>query len=260
MATASAFADSLEEDPTSCTAQSALRRRLGALYLRGRAPAPEAAVLVLPWVPSEPVAWGSDPIAIWELLAEIRGWTCVNVATTLAPRLAEVLAARLGASTRLYADLYYTLEGPVSPFEHPWVRRLTGADLSLVEDAPREIRPVGFDSVLAALEGGVAGGAVTGGRLVASISLSGATETFGEIGGATLPDWRGAGLATAAASLVARELRARGLVPVWSTGEENRASQKVAEKVGFRPWGRAAYVVVDRLRDPGGFQPTAPKG
>ena len=48
----------------------------------------------------------------------------------------------------------------------------------------------------------------------------------------TLAPYRNHGLATAAASLVARHVRAQGQVPVWSTGEANYASLRVAQKRG----------------------------
>jgi predicted GNAT family acetyltransferase len=59
----------------------------------------------------------------------------------------------------------------------------------------------------------------------------------------TLPEWRGRGLSTAAAALVATVIQDAGRTPVWSTGEGNAASRRVAEKLGFREVARRAYLI-----------------
>ena len=61
----------------------------------------------------------------------------------------------------------------------------------------------------------------------------------------TLERWRGRGLAAAAASLVARRLQEASQVPVWSTGEDNRASLRVAQKLGFVPLAWRTYVILN---------------
>ena len=55
--------------------------------------------------------------------------------------------------------------------------------------------------------------------------------------------WRGRGFATAAACLVSQAVQAVGLTPVWSTGEDNYASQRIAEKLGFTQIVRRTYVI-----------------
>ncbi len=54
-----------------------------------------------------------------------------------------------------------------------------------------------------------------------------------EIGINTLPEHRGRGYGTAACIACARNILAAGKVPLWSTGMDNVASQKTAERVGF---------------------------
>lgn len=60
-----------------------------------------------------------------------------------------------------------------------------------------------------------------------------------------LEEFRGRGLATAAAALVTRAVLAAGQTAVWSTGATNVASQSVARKLGSREVARTSYVVVD---------------
>lgn len=49
-----------------------------------------------------------------------------------------------------------------------------------------------------------------------------------------------------AASLAVRWLQARGLTPTWSPGEDNWASQRVAEKLGFQQHMERTYVIPRR--------------
>src|SRR2546428_793631 len=80
---------------------------------------------------------------------------------------------------------------------------------------------------------GVAAGAVVDRRLVAIAITSARTARHADVGVATLAPWRRRGLATAAASLVTRAVQAAGQTPVWSCGEDNLASLRVARKLGF---------------------------
>jgi predicted GNAT family acetyltransferase len=59
----------------------------------------------------------------------------------------------------------------------------------------------------------------------------------------TSKEWRGRGFATATASLVVQRLQETGQRPVWSSGEGNLASLRVAQKLGFTPITRRTYVI-----------------
>ena len=89
---------------------------------------------------------------------------------------------------------------------------------------------------------GIVAGAVLSGGLVAIASTSAITDRHADIGVSTLEPWRGRGLATAAASAVACGLQETGRTPVWSAGEDNHASLRVAAKVGFRGTARRVYI------------------
>jgi hypothetical protein len=250
-ATAEEFALRLEDHPFSFEARCLLQRGVGSAFLGGDPSATPTAVITTPWAPAEPMAFGSDPEQIWSILRELPGWNCVNLSSDVAPDLARVLERELHTPIRLYADLYFVLDQPPLRFVHPAVRRLTEDDLDLVERAPASVRPEGFLSTLAALSGGVAAGGIVGGELVSAVSMSTSSEEYANLVAHTLEPFRGQGLACAAGYLVARELMTRDLTPVWSTGEENLASQQVAKKLGFREFGRKTYVMVPSRRPTG---------
>lgn len=254
-AAAEEFADALPDDPFHFTARCIVHRRVGRLWLRGPPSAPLAAVVVPEWQPTEPLAFGTESEEVWAILRDVPGWDCVEVSEALAGSLEPVLSRALRRSVRRYGDLYYALDAPPRATRHPAVRRLSDADLALIDRAPPALRPVGFHSTVAALTGGVVAGAVIDGALVGIAAMTTSSQTYADVGVHTLEPWRGRGLASAAATLVAEELLERGLTPVWSTGEDDHRSQRVAEKLGFRRVGRREYLVVPSLQSAGGFRP-----
>jgi FR47-like protein len=253
--TALEFAASLPDHPFTLDARCLLRRGLASAWLSGPPSEPTGAVVVASWMPGEPMAFGSDPLAIWSLLREIPGWRCVNAPAELAPGLAVVLERELRSPSQLLGDIYYVLEHAPARHGHPLVRRLTEDDLPMVERAPEALRLRGFPSTTAALVGGVAAGAIVDGELVAEMAMTTSSEEYADLGGHTLEPWRDRGVGSAAAFLVAEELRGRGFTPVWSTGEDNGPSRRVAGKLGFREFGRKSYVVVPELREARGYRP-----
>ena len=73
-------------------------------------------------------------------------------------------------------------------------------------------------------------------------------DHFADIGALTNAAFRGRGYSTAAAAIVCRWVQQSGRVPVWSCGEDNAASLRVAEKLGFREVGRRVYLIPERPR------------
>ena len=140
------------------------------------------------------------------------------------------------------ADVYHTLTGRVHTFAHPAVRLLGLEDAAILAKYRGDPRSVGFASFHDLLADGLAAGALVAGALVALASTPALTARHGDIGVATDEAWRVLGFASAAASIVARELQARGKVPVWSAAETNAASLRVAAKLGFAAASRRVYL------------------
>ncbi len=202
------------------------------------------AVIEDPGCPGEPMIFGHNARQIADLMPHIPDWFCVNVTPDLADELQPLLAAQMGCALRRQGDVYHTLTQPppADLLTHPNVRLLTPADLPLLQAAPPELR--GQDPAHL-LHKTAAAGAIIQGQLVAIAQNYALTEKYGDIGVFTLPEWRGRGLAAAAAAWVADWLLGNGRTPVWSCGEHNQPSLRVAEKVGFVENGRRLYLILD---------------
>ena len=198
--------------------------------------------------PEEPIGFGNAPEVLWGLLASIRGWTCVNVAPKCASGLGALMEGALGSPVRYMDDVYHTLTVPAVEFQSEAVRRLTLEDLPLLRSAPADVQGGGFEDTAAMLSDGFVAGAIVDGRLAGIAHVSAATDRYADIGVATLEPLRKCGFATAAASIVARCVQATGRIPVWSTGADNAASLRVAQKLGFVEVSRRTYVIPARPR------------
>jgi hypothetical protein len=241
------FAQALGDTPLTAMDVHSILRGLCRVYVAGELPAFAAAVVQLDNNPRELDGYGPDAQELARLLAQVTGWDCVLVASELAGPLGAILEARTGRRPRTYGDVAYV--APASglvPYAHPDVRLLTPSDLPLFDDAPDGMQGMGFGSPAALLQQGLAAGAVIDGALVALAHTSALSPRYGEIGVNCREPHRRRGYATAAAWLVGDRIRATGRTPIWSTGETNWASQRVATKLGFREIVRRVYVIPQR--------------
>lgn len=237
------LAEALPDTPETVIATSQLRLGMANAWVVGEAADFETAVVENQKQPGEPIIFGQDAARIADVLQHIAGWDCVNAAPALVPRLAPLIETKMDCAVRLWVDVYHTVTNPVSDFSLPQVRLLSTADWSLLESAPPALQ--GPNPRRALFEMQVAG-AVVDGRLVAVAQYVAQSARYGEIGVHTLPDYRKQGFATAVASLIARAIQAQGRVPVWSCGEGNAASLRVAQKLGFTETTRRVYIILDR--------------
>jgi GNAT superfamily N-acetyltransferase len=240
-----ALALALGDTPETVIAVHLLCRGLCSAYAAGDLSRPNAIVVQPREQPDEPTAFGTDAGAIWGLMLYLPDWTCINVDSRVAPRLGAVMQSHLGRPVRYYGDIFHTLGRTAPAFAHPAVRLLTRDDLDLLVAAPPEVRnaAMGFGPFGDLLDEGIAAGAVVDGSLVALACTTAVTARHADVGVVTAGPWRGRGLATACAAFAAEEVRQSGRVPVWSAGESNVASLRVAQKLGFEEVCRRTYII-----------------
>ncbi|MGH2560469.1 MAG: GNAT family N-acetyltransferase [Thermomicrobiales bacterium] len=243
-----ALASRLGDTPETVISVHLLRRGLARAFVSGDLADPIAAIIQADELPTEPAGFGEDATALWALLRRIDGWTCVNVSRSCARTLGDLISQERKTNIRLVGDVYHTLHQPVISFHHDAVRLLSPGDRPLLEAAPAAVRGGGFGSIEAMLADGITAGAVIDGILVAIAGTYARTAHHADLGVTTLEPWRGHGFATAAASLVCAELQRHGIRPVWSAGERNGASLRIARKLGFTEVGRRTYVIPDQAR------------
>lgn len=193
-------------------------------------------------LPTEFRGYG-DPVALAHLMGLVPEWGCLEVETELAQAVARNLSEASGSAVRFYGSIYYELHEPVRRIRHDAIQLLQLDDLHLLDQADPVLH---IEEPSRALREGVVVGAVVEGRLVAQASCVARSQAYGDIGVATLEEFRGQGLARATASEVAYLLQQAQTVPVWSTGETNWASQRVAQKLGFTLTTRRTYVIPER--------------
>jgi RimJ/RimL family protein N-acetyltransferase len=239
------LAAALGDTPETVQSVHMLRRGLCRIWAAGEPPSFDVAILqAIDW-PQEPTGLGPDPDLLWELLQQVKGWTCILVDSECAPTLATIIEAELGCRTRFLDDVTHLLAAPARVVPDQAVRRLTMADLELLQSAPLELRAGLWPSPRALLAEGIVACAVVSGEIVATALTAACTDRYADIGVYTQEEVRGGGYATAAASLVARQVQAGGRTPVWSAGAHNTASLRVAQKLGFKEVSRRTYVILE---------------
>jgi RimJ/RimL family protein N-acetyltransferase len=242
------LAAALGDTPQTLHSLHLLRRHLCRAYVLGPLSQFQAAVVQAVAWPEEPTSFGSDAGAVWEILQRVPDWDCVVVDEGVAAPLGAIMEAEVGSAVRYLDDVYHTLTQPVAPYRHPSVRELVPADLALLEAAPLELRASLWESTAALLTEGVVACAIIEGEIVATALVSGSSGGYADVGVYTCEAYRRQGLATAAASLVARRVQSEGRTPVWSAGGTNAASLRVAQKLGFKEVSRRRYVIPEGRR------------
>lgn len=238
-----ALSDVLGDTPMTVIPAARLKHAVCDAYIAGTLPDITAALIFDPFCPDEPCGFGTDADALWQLLKATDGWSCINVNTSCATSLGALIEAETGKSIRYYGDVYHALLKPVHYYPNEAVRLLTPEDVTRLVKAPTEVQGNGYKTHAAMVTDGIAAGAVVDNNIVAIAHTYAENNLHTDIGVSTIETWREKGFATAAASLVAQEIQARGKVPVWSCGEDNIASLSVAQKLGFTEVGRRTYVI-----------------
>lgn len=241
-----ALADWLGDAMDTVVPLHALRTRRCKVWLDGPPASPRAVALLADYVAGEPWAFGSDADAAARLLRALPDRKCVNVATDFAEAVAHAMSRDTGQTVSRYGDLYFIPPGPVSVAPDGRVRFMTRDDAALLRAAPDDARPGSDAFIDTLLREGFCAAAVIDGCVVAQAHAYALTQRHAEIGARTAEAHRRRGLSTACGAAVCRRLQELGRVPVWSTGESNFASQRVADKMGLKLVMRRAYLSLAR--------------
>ncbi len=240
------LAEALGDTPETVIPAGLLLAGLADAHVCGEAPRFDGVVVQSHLLRREPWGFGCDPSAVWELLRPLNDWgrkaMSPNMSADLVPPVSALIERDTGVRVRSYGDVYHTLTGAVRELCVPEVRLLKPEDADLLSAYWDGSRAMGFATLEGLLTDGAAAGAVVEGRLVALAHTNAMTAKHGDIGVETDEAWRGRGFASASACLVARRIREMGRTPVWSTGEGNAASLRVAAKLGFVEVSRRVYL------------------
>ena len=238
-----ALARALGDSPETAVPVHRFMRAACSAYIVGEPARFEAAVVLMKDDKGEVQGFGEDPKALWSILEPLEGWRVVAVSRTVGPKLGALIRASTGSRVAYYGDVYHTLTRPAVKHSHPDVRLLTVDDRALFDGIPDDLKPGMRGDVEIVLNEGFVAGAVVDGRVVSVAHTNAITERYADIGVFTHEDHRNRGYSTAAAALVARAIQKSGRTPVWSCGEDNLASLRVAAKVGLTEVSRRTYVI-----------------
>lgn len=237
------LADVLGDTPTTVISVGRLKQGMCHAYVAGTLPHITAALVFDAYCPDEPCGFGTNPDILWQMLKCHQRWDCINVNSACAEPLGKLIKAETSNPIRYYGDVFHALLKPVHCPTNTVVRLLTLADAERLAKAPAEVQGSGYKTHQAMLTEGIVAAAIVAGGIVSIAHTYSQTDLHADIGVSTLEKWQGKGFAAAAASLVAQQIQARGKVPVWSCGEDNAASLRVAQKLGFTEVERRTYVI-----------------
>jgi RimJ/RimL family protein N-acetyltransferase len=177
--------------------------------------------------------------------------------------VAEVVRERLREWDRIFIDVPAVLRVPLGPLQpgslQPWplraaraiappsrpaadpraaIRRLGSADISALSSLDASLRWIGdtWGGLDGLARGGRAWAAWCDGRLAAISAPGFVGDRVEDIFVVTEPPFRGRQLSAACAVRVMEEIAASGNEAGWTTWPDNRASLRVAEKLGFDGW------------------------
>lgn len=235
----------LADVPEHCIARHALLSGRGPAYVVGEPGRFDALVIDPSITAGELLAFGNAE-AIARVVRELRDWCCVEVSPVIADQLEPLLCRDMRLPIRRTRDLYFTLTGDIPQAGKLDVRLLTPAD---ADDYARSTASYCSDPANAhrnVIEGPVVAAFIDG-RVVAAVEANARTQRYANFNVRTLPEYRGRGLATAVSAVAAFAVRSMGLTPLWSCSDQNVASQRVAQKLGFTPVAHCVYLIPERV-------------
>jgi hypothetical protein len=225
-----ALASQLGERPEATISLHALYTGEGVAYAIGKRSRFRAALITWTELPDWPHGYG-DPRLIVDLLTGQAAWSAVCVASEGAATVASGLAERMGRPSSRLAERFYILDEPPAMHGDSPARKLGPSDLKML--APTAGR-LDITDPRRLLERRLTTGVVVDGRVVAVAHNGASSCRYGDIDVATLKSHRRSGYASACARLVAGWVFESGRRPVWCTNDDNVASKRTADAIGFR--------------------------
>ena len=231
------LAAAIGESPETVISHHLLTSRTCDAWYVGDARQPRGLIIQAHSFPAEPIIHGHNASDVAAIIPYVHGWETFSTPLWLVGDLERPIThARDTTSLRTLTDVYHVLDTPVAgDFSHADVRLLTDEDLALTITIDQLQQDSAYKPIVAA--------AVVDGEIVSLAHTFAWSPMYVDIGVTTHEQFRGTGMATAAAAIVATEVQKRGKVPVWSTGIDNLASMRVAQKLGFRETSRRLYLI-----------------
>lgn len=231
------LAAGIGESPETVISHHLLTSRSCNAWYVGDVRQPRAVVIQALAFPAEPVVHGTNAEDVTGIIPYVEDWETFCTPLHLVDGIERaVTAARGTTSLRTVTDIYHVLDRPLSnPPIHPQVRLLTDDDamLTMMIDELQQVSA--YKPIVAA--------AVIEGEIVSLAHTFAWSPLYVDVGVTTHEEYRGQGMATAAAAIVAAEVQKRGKVPVWSTGAHNEPSLRIAARLGFRETSRRLYLI-----------------
>ncbi len=195
------------------------------------------------FLPGELLTVFSDVSILNKTLKIVDNWWCVLVNNLCVAKKLGQLIEKTGQSVRYYENIDYLLARLVRDTTNHQARYLGIKDFGLMKESQKELQGAGFKNIKELLIRGIIAGVIINKKLVSISHTFAITEKYADVGTYTLKHYRARGYSTITATLVCSKLQKRGIMPVWGTGKDNRASKKVAEKLGFHKINSNFYVI-----------------
>jgi GNAT superfamily N-acetyltransferase len=240
------LAKTIGDTPETTIQYHLLMRGLCWAYIVGEPSKYNGVVIQSKLCPAEPIAFGTNAGIIWQILKDIKDWECIEVSDKCARELGYIITSETGKKVRYYEDIYHILQKPVNTFKNEFVRQITIHDLDLFESAQEDFRQSCFPSLKSLLTEGFVACAIIEGEIVGIAQTSARSEKYSDIGVFVAEGYRNQGFASASASTIANLVQKEGQIPVWSAGEGDLASIRVAQKLGFEEVSRMIYVIPEK--------------
>lgn len=240
----SVLIDVIGDTPTTLNVIDCLKQEMCRAYVYGTLPH-ITAYLVIDTLYDDAFCFATDVNALWHLLDSQQGLEglIINVDPEYAEPLGQRISAKTGILVSYFVEIHQALLAPVRSYPNAVIRLLTPADEALLAKAPEGIQGNCYQTPQKILSTGPVAAAIVNDDIVSIAQTYAQTDSHGGISISTLEEWRGKGYATSAASLVAEQLQTMDKVPVWYCGEENGASLRTAEKLGFVEVSRRIDIV-----------------